>query len=231
MSKEIASPGKIFLAEERGFVENDIHRRYCTFNFDNYYNEHKKQFGRLYTLNDEILPAGGRLWQTTARNGIMLLVPVVGGLIIEVNGLLIEAEAGEVLTIPVTEKTGYTIINPYDEDWINFLHLEFDGCGLTAEAEKHLFDIEHVVNELIPVIDRHDFPFKLNIGRFAGREDFVYPVEAGNNIFGFIIAGAFEFQNRLLHERDGIALWETIAIEAEALSNGAVALLLEMKGN
>jgi hypothetical protein len=51
-------------------------------------------------------------------------------------------------------------------------------------------------------------------------------------VFGFVIEGAFEFQNRLLETRDSIALWnednETLQIEFEALSNDAIILIAEV---
>jgi len=37
----------------------------------------------------------------------------------------------------------------------------------------------------------------------------------------------FEAEGRLLHERDGLALWDTVEIEMEALSNDAIILLIE----
>lgn len=229
MSIEILSPGKIFLAEERGFIENETHQRYSTFNFDEYRNQHKAPFADLYSLNDEILPAGGQLIQTTKNNGIMLLVPVVGGIVLEINGKTYEAEAGEVLSVPVSPNCTYTLTNVFESDWVNFLHFELNARIISTDVVKYQFDIENIVNELIAVVNDISTSYKLSIGRFAGREDFEYMVQRGSNVFGFIIAGAFEFQNRLMHERDGIALWDINKIEAEALSNGAVVLLLEMK--
>ena len=42
-----------------------------------------------------------------------------------------------------------------------------------------------------------------------------------------MIAAAFEAEGRLLHERDGLALFDTNEIEMEALSNDAMMLLIE----
>ena len=44
----------------------------------------------------------------------------------------------------------------------------------------------------------------------------------------FAIEGAFETEGRLLHARDGLGLWELESIETEALSHGAMMLLIEM---
>jgi redox-sensitive bicupin YhaK (pirin superfamily) len=44
----------------------------------------------------------------------------------------------------------------------------------------------------------------------------------------YVIEGAFEVQYRLLHARDGLALWEAERVEWEALSNDAILLVLEV---
>lgn len=229
MNSSLRSPAKIFLADDRGFIENKIHRRYSTFNFGEFCHEHKQPFGDLYMLNDEILPAGGELSQQTSNSGIMLLVPVVGAIILEINEQVYQAEAGDVLSVPVSINMHYTIRNPIQSTWINFLHLELKGRSVTTKVSKHNFDIDNNANELITVISDISVSYKLSIGRFAGREDFIYGVAPNSNVFAFIIAGAWELQNRLMHERDGLALWNTTKIEAEALSNGAVILILELK--
>ena len=43
-----------------------------------------------------------------------------------------------------------------------------------------------------------------------------------------VIEGAFEVHGRLLHARDGLALWDTSIAEIEALSNDAIILLVEL---
>lgn len=70
------------------------------------------------------------------------------------------------------------------------------------------------------------------IGKYTGREEGVLTVNGTKGIFGFVIEGAFEFQNRLLETRDNIALWnednEALQIEFEALSNDAIILIVEV---
>ena len=49
-----------------------------------------------------------------------------------------------------------------------------------------------------------------------------------NGFFAFVIEGAFELEGRLLHARDGLALWNLEKIEWEALSGGAILLVLQV---
>ncbi|RZK34076.1 MAG: pirin, partial [Hymenobacter sp.] len=51
-------PGKIYLADQRGLVENSQFRRHSTFNFEAFQHEHKGPFGHLYGLNEETLAGG-----------------------------------------------------------------------------------------------------------------------------------------------------------------------------
>jgi len=46
-------------------------------------------------------------------------------------------------------------------------------------------------------------------------------------VYVFVIEGAFEVQNRLLHARDGLSLSSATEVEFEALSNDAMLLILE----
>jgi quercetin 2,3-dioxygenase len=50
-----------------------------------------------------------------------------------------------------------------------------------------------------------------------------------NDAFIFVIDGVFEVQNRLLHRRDALLLPAPEKLEFEALSEGAILLVLEIK--
>ncbi|RYE36188.1 MAG: hypothetical protein EOP42_04245 [Sphingobacteriaceae bacterium] len=224
------TPGKIYLADNRGMVENKIHQCFSTFNFAGYQQLHKQPFGKLHTFNDEVLPAGGSLGQAATIDGFMLLIPITGAIKYCCQKHSFNAEAGQVVLIPIHAGMDFEITNPYTSDWVNFLHLEIKAEALPeAETQILAFDIEQDSNMLIPVMAEKNLPFALHIGRFSGRTEVTHEVKTGNVIFVFVIGGAFELQNRLLHSRDGLALWDIKEVEAEALSNDAVLLLLELE--
>lgn len=225
------SPGKIFLDDQRGFTQNDIQQRYCTFNFGDFRREGKEPFCNLYTLNDEVLSAGSVSKQTALHNNYLLLVPITGSIIYTDNIRWLELEPGEALMVPMIEGTDFKISNSYPTNWVNYLRIEIKCDGLFAGmAARFRFDLEERPGQLIPLINSAALPFKLHIGRFAGREEAVYcPANQSSKTFSFVIAGAFELQNRLLHERDGLALWDAGCVEAEALSNNAILLIIELQ--
>ncbi|WP_188556306.1 pirin family protein [Hymenobacter glacieicola] len=72
-------------------------------------------------------------------------------------------------------------------------------------------------------------PFSLSLGRFAGRQEALYrPAQAGTLVFAYVLAGAFEAEGRLLHAKDGLAVWDVAEVELEALSNNALIVMLEV---
>ncbi|GAA4335788.1 hypothetical protein GCM10023149_44010 [Mucilaginibacter gynuensis] len=225
------SHGKIFLADDRGLTETNLERRYSTFNFAGYYNEHKQGSGNLYTFNDEMLAAGASVQQQVRFGGYMIILPVTGAVQITIGAQTHEADAGEVLLLPIVENEVFTLTNPYPENWVNFIVMQIKADAATlASAQNFAFDIDGNPDSLVAAVDNDALPFALHIGRFAGRTEAVYNLkDEQSQVFAFVIAGAFELQNRLLHERDGLALWHTQQVEVEALSNNAVLLLMELK--
>ncbi|MEO7211980.1 hypothetical protein [Mucilaginibacter sp.] len=225
------SPAKIFLADQRGFAEDAVQQCSSTFSFGDFKNADKEPFGNLYTLNDEILSAGSSITQQAKYNSYLVLLPITGGIIYCDNTQHFETDAGEVLVVPMEKGTEFKIANPYPANWVNYIRIEIKSDDLNARiAESFTFDLEQFPNQLIPVVGHPGCAFKMLIGRFGGREEVVYrPVGKTSKVFSFVISGAFELQNRLLHEQDGLALWDADIIEAEALSNNAILLLIDLK--
>ncbi len=219
------TPGKIFLADERGKSENSTRQLFSTFNFREYQHEYKTPFGRLHTFNDVTLAAAATVMQSATLTGVLLILPITGSAIFNQTTI----EPGQVLAVPVAPGFAYRLTNPYPADWINLLWIEIVGENLPqADAQLFNFDLEHTANTLSPAITGDKLPINLHIGRFDGRREALYHVKPDNQLFAFVLGGAFELQNRLLHERDGLALWSTDTVEPEALSNDAVLLLLEL---
>jgi redox-sensitive bicupin YhaK (pirin superfamily) len=67
----------------------------------------------------------------------------------------------------------------------------------------------------------------LFIGQYDGRAEGIFTSwNPNHSAFIFVIEGAFEVQNRLLERRDGLALRNAEMVEFEALSNGAIVLII-----
>lgn len=232
---------QIFLADQRGCSQTDLFRSYHTFNFGAYADESRQPFGALHLLNDDTLRAGASLILTVERNTQVMLLPVVGGLEYQSAGANGFLEAGELGVLSLSAGMTYTVSNPYETETINFIQVGFTEPSAINEAgfTRSGFDLAQK-NTLLPLFDpgnpesgHRGSGNRGFIGRYDGRQEGQYTVTAdpqGRGIFVFVLQGVFETANRLLHEKDGLALWCTAneTVEFEALANESLLLLLDV---
>jgi len=128
--------------------------------------------------------------------------------------------------------------NPYATELISFLPIWLlDPFGLSV-TQLSAFNLASWPNQLVAVeleLPRPPsgalacpLPFPVQMGRFDGRVETTCTVPEDALFFPFVLAGAFEVAGRLLHTGDGLALWDTSAVELEALSNTAALITLAL---
>lgn len=234
---------QIYLSDQRGCSQLDFFRSYHGFNFGSYQAEGREPFGALQVLNDDVLMAGHRVCMQVERSTNVVILPLVGGLGYKSDAGKGFLEAGQVLILSLTSGMTYEISNPYDTETINYLAIWLINSSDDFKVAHQInsFDFQ-IKNRLFPVFDLADDASFGNtasrafIGRYEGRQEGIYPVYSGRDkglatgVFVFVLQGAFEVQNRLLHERDGLALLaiQNGEVEFEALSNDAMLLLLDV---
>ncbi|MES1221652.1 MAG: hypothetical protein ABUT20_39495 [Bacteroidota bacterium] len=228
--------GKIFLADERGIDEVASAKTYSTFNFGDYFNPYKRPFGNLYALNDFILAGAASLRLKIPEGFYVVLLPVSGA--ISYNDSSVQNElvaAGQAQVISVNREAEIVIKNPFRDEAINFLQVLIRSEKTSLEKAIYLStyeDVNRFRNKPVQVFpgisDNSSLAFSMHIGKFNGRGEAIYTLrQSSKGFFGFILEGAFEVEGRLLHARDGLALWNMQKVEIEALSNGAILLLIE----
>jgi len=225
------TPGKIYLADQRGLFETSAFRRYSTFNFEKYYHEDKEAQGNLFICNDDALTGKKLTFFLSKEDSFQIFVPITGGIDIIAKGEEFSVDTGQILTLNLEKGEVLEISNPYEKDVINYIQIGIKNNVVLFEKLDHtfLFDFENNQNKLIEIISFNDMPFRISAGIFGGREEAIYKMQnPKNNFYAFIIDGAFEIEGRLMHARDGLALWDTEQIELEALSNNAIVLIVEM---
>ncbi|MDN3583043.1 hypothetical protein [Mucilaginibacter flavus] len=232
---EKLSPGQIFLADQRGIVENETSRRFSSFNYGHYVNESRKPFGPLEVFNDEILAAGKSINVTIQNSCYLVIIPITGALLTtDARHKTTVTDVGEVFIHYAQAGETFELTNTYPTDWINFLYIQVKAKpdAFPFFEQTFSFDFTGRKDDLIAVIPGYsNLPFSIHMGQFAGRADTLYQLKNSDSLFyAFVIAGAFELQGRLLHERDGLALWDLQEADMEALSNNAVMLVIEMAG-
>jgi hypothetical protein len=120
-----------------------------------------------------------------------------------------------------------TITNPYETGSVDFISAWIaqpelnDQPAVTLPFDLTTTDTLHTLFAS-PQIKAH-------IGKFSGRRDYTFKTSEGNTrLFAFVLEGAFEFKERLLLHRDGLALNAVTEADFEALSDGAIILILEV---
>ena len=224
------SPGRIYLADQRGFAESSVLQRYSTFNFEKYYNEHAEPFGHLFLLNDDAIAGGKLTFFLSKADSLQIFMPVTGRLDIVSNGKEYAMETGQVQVLNLSRGEVLEISNPHQNDTINYIQIGIrtDVFLLRHSEMRFNFDFEQEKNKLIEIISNPKLPFKLSAGVFTGKEEAVYKMQSPeSSAFAFIITGAFEIEGRLLNTRDGFALWNAETVELKALENNAIVLVLE----
>ncbi|WP_080056662.1 pirin family protein [Spirosoma aerolatum] len=234
---------QIFLSDQRGCSQLDFFRSYHSFNFGSYSAESREPFGTIQVLNDDALMAGHSVCMQLERNTDVVILPLVGGLEYKSdagNGFL---DAGQVLILSLAASMKYEICNPYETETINYLAIWLINPSGRSRSGSQIYSFDfQTKNSLLPLFDVaasnsfNDSSFRAFIGRYGGRQEGIYPLYSDQHdvratgVYVFVLNGAFEVQNRLLHERDGLALLDIRHGEVafEALSNDAMLLLLEV---
>lgn len=217
---------QIYLADQRGCEQDQHHQSLYTFTAN------REPVGALYQLADHSLLAGQQQCFAVDWPADNVLIPLVGGL--EYNSALGNGflEPGQVLIFSSRSGFTYSISNPYETEMISYLQLGFRADGITVPASVDQLSVElPATNQLHPLFTLPNTSnTKGYIGRFDGRAEGTYSVRhTANQVFVYVLNGVFEVQNRLLHNRDGLSLANIQQpVEFEALSNGAILLLLEL---
>ncbi|MBA4853487.1 pirin [Emticicia sp. BO119] len=222
--------GQIYLSNLRGITNRKIFRSFHTFNHGSYSDESKKPFGNLIACNDDTLAAGNAIITNVDKALEIFIIPIVGGIEVKDNkDQKFFLDAGETLILKLSKGDYYQVSNPFKDELVNFLQIwiENDPVSINLTNRQISFDLDGNKNQLKTIGD------KCYIGKFSGREEGGLTInDRDKGVFGFVVEGAFEFQNRLVETRDGIALWnednEALQIEFEALSNNAIILIVEV---
>lgn len=205
------APARIFLANHRQEEKSSGYRSLCTFFNGNQcelqIKECALQSKKNYSCNlpDShsclVLPLSGNLHVTTKEK--------TRGLIVETATILAE---------------NFILQNTYSASPVHFLqviwpsHLQKDLIDLTVLSER---------NQLHPLFEDKEKLFAY-IGKYDGRVDGALKVRA-SEVFVYVVGGVFEFQNRLLQERDALWVSDINKLEFEGLAYQGIILLFLTK--
>lgn len=218
---------KIFLSDNRRMQVSDLNRSFSTFSSGEKRNTHHSKSSELYVLNDGELAGSASIDRYISERSYLILLPITGDLLLKTENKLQERiNIGELKIINLPTGSSFQLSNPFKSDLINYLELMISTDENSVCDFLLTFELEE--NKLIR-IDQPLLPFILSIGRFSGRQNGYYKMKnITGSLFSFVIAGAFELENCLLHMRDGLALNTLEKAEFEALSDHAILLFIEL---
>ncbi|KQR69788.1 hypothetical protein [Pedobacter sp. Leaf176] len=225
------SPGKIYLADQSGFMESSIFQRYSTFNYEKYYNEDAEPFGDLFLLNDDTIAGGKLTFFLSKADSLQIFIPITGGVDMVSNGKEYAIKTGQVQVLNMGKGEVLEISNPHPNDTINYIQIGIRTDLFLLRHSEMLFnfDIEKDKNKLIEIVSNPKLPFKLSAGVFSERQKAFYKMKSPESSFyAFIIDGAFEIEGRLLKRRDGLALFDTEKVQLVAMDNNSWVFVLEL---
>lgn len=224
----------LFPAKDRDLHETAWLRSWNTFLTAAYPRTRRQPVGNLYLLNDDALESGHSLEMQAAEDSCVVLLPLSGSLAFRESvgsrGML---AAGQAQFLLLSKERTLVLSNPSAGEPVNFLQAWFrnPGQALPAPARAE-FDLNTFQNCLLRISPQRwgpdPLPFSVSIGKFCGHGKTVYfPATSDAGVFVLVLDGIFKVEGRLLHARDGLALYETATMEMEALSNDAIILLVE----
>ncbi|MBX0290849.1 hypothetical protein K3G63_10390 [Hymenobacter sp. HSC-4F20] len=231
------TPGRIYLADQHGTVTTPQSSRSSVLSFAEYTTTQRPAVGRLLAFNEETLLPGQAVTLLVPRATHLVLLPLTGEVAYQDSRghtALVQVEDVHVSTLP----PGATLElrNPYATEAVSFLHLWLAAeLPISAGPTVFQYAFEELENALASIVsgsspETSQLPFALSLGRFAGRHEAVYRAASPSSLlFTYVLAGAFEAEGRLLHAKDGLALWDAEQFELEALSNNALVVVLEVR--
>lgn len=225
---KIISQGKIFLSDQRSVTENERIKRYSTFNFDNIYNPAKEPIGDLYALHDDMLAPDASINFFHREQGYVIIIPILGTITyFDEEENQFDIEVGKSAMIFHQESSFFKLKNPYPDVTISYLIVAIKSDKEYSSTPSFL-NIDLSKPNHLNFITEENVPFKIGVSRFKGRGENDYTLPPASILYAFVLVGAFEIDGRLLHERDGLAIWDTDKVEMEALSNDAILLTIEL---
>ncbi|WBX95956.1 hypothetical protein [Chryseobacterium gambrini] len=178
----------------------------------------------LRTITEVVFGENGTFDFNYQKNSTVLIIVLYGE--IAINDFEKPVSAEHIFTLKSEEENILNLRNNRQDEKADILIFE-----LKSIQTDTFFSVEDLKinkrNHLIQISEKVEYPNF--IGLYEGRKEEEYDLHhKGKSIFGMVINGAFEFQNRLLETRDAIIISEIETLEFEALSENALLLFFEV---
>ncbi|MFM7429126.1 MAG: hypothetical protein ACKO1F_04425 [Flammeovirgaceae bacterium] len=208
------APARIFLATHRQEEKSYGYRSLCT-SFNG--NQFELQ------IKECALQSEKSYFCKLPNSHSCLVLPLSGNLHVTIKektqDLIVETAA--VLT------ENFILENTYSSSTVHFLQVIWP-----SDLQKDLIDLTVLSkrNQLHPLFEDREKLFAY-IGKYDGRVDGALKISSASEVFGYVVGGVFEFQNRLLQERDALWVSNINELAFEGLAYQGIILLFVVKGD
>ncbi|WP_395632914.1 hypothetical protein [Flavobacterium sp.] len=219
-------PSKILKASFRNSVTANSYWSFSSLINKNPDSNCDSNFGSLKKFEEIAIKPNGNFIYRADKPQELILIPIIGAIDFfsdHQNGFV---HSNQLQTINIEKGQSIEFKNPYEDGLISFLLIELDGITNRKIVEFNLSE----TNKLSTILYSNEW--KISFGIFHSREEGTYKLASNKNgVFAFVVNGAFEFQNRLLEDRDALSIWDIKEIEFESLTQNSLILIIEVKIN
>lgn len=179
---------------------------------------------KLKKVTEIIINEGQTFYLDYEANSQIVVIVLYGKII--TDSLPYKIPSDQMIILNPTQKDRLEIKNGFQDECADIIIFEIDNQNNESFICLEDLNIKKK-NELIPLSGSLNFP--AFIGLYDGRKKQKYELKQENkSIFGIVINGACEFQDRLMETRDAILLYDLDTLKFEALSENLLIIFLEV---
>jgi quercetin 2,3-dioxygenase len=227
-------------ANTRGHANHGWLNSHHTFSFANYYNPERMHFGVLRVLNDDIVDPGMGFGNHPHDNMEIISIPLEGDLEHKDSlGNISVIKHGDIQVMSAGTGVFHSEFNKSNEQQVHFLQIWLfpKTKNVVPRYDQLTLNISDRQNQLQQILspDKADDGVWINqdawfhIGKFDKDFSIEYKLKkTANGVYAFVLKGDLTIENIVLHQRDGLGIWDTSTIILKANSPDAEVLLMEV---
>ena len=223
-------------AETRGDANHGwLHSKH-TFSFADYHNPERMHFGALRVLNDDTVDPGMGFGAHPHDNMEIISIPLEGDLEHRDSmGNISVIKRGDIQLMSAGRGITHSEYNKNSDKPVEFLQIWVfpNQRNVTPRYDQITLDLEERHNTLQQILSPNPDDAGVwihqqawfHLGKFDEGVSTVYSIkEKGNGVYAFVLSGSVIIDNQPLEARDGLGIYDAVAISIQAGSE--VELLL-----
>lgn len=224
-------------ANTRGDADHGWLKSKHSFSFANYYDPERMGFGALRVINDDYIMGGQGFGKHSHRDMEIITLPLSGKLShgdsLGNQGII---ESGEIQVMSAGTGIMHSEMNGDAEEPVQLLQIwvESNKSNIAPRYQQITLDQLMQPNQFNQILspDPDDAGVWIHqqawfsLGRFDQGISKNYLLHGENQgVYIFVIAGEVSVNNKTLHRRDGLAVWDTPNVTLDILQDAEILLM------